>query len=369
MKKLLFGISLVCLSLLTGCSFFQESTLHVASFDSEAEYNLYADLLGNVGLVQITDITADGVEHSDPHVFNFKEAGMTVGSMVEAEGKIFASIHDDTNLGGVAQGNKVAVLEKNKVKRYLEFPDYKGLSRMIKDKSGGSAYVMAAVRPAEANPAGVPLLSFNTETEEKLPLLSVKGIPGGYTEKGEDLYLAVSGADKLGYSDVPDSYIARVEEGSRNVEIVATLDKQTRIEGIAAGEDRLFLVTTVPKDEGKGMLSTFNFQGEHLRDYDLAAYPFDLLLNNGSLYISHRGARYDGDQVTVFDTKTNEIVKEIHGFIGAGHMDKKDQYLFVSNEGDPSVAVIDMEINKLIDTIEFGKGDGTAGIVITGNGD
>lgn len=380
MKKILsLTMCTVTLFLLSACSHAQvphekngDETTHSSiakinksfKFDQSYQYTIYLNLLGNLGVIQIKNIKNGDINYGKPYIINFKEKGMTIADIINSESSIFASVYDDKKSGGNGKGNKIAVIKQNQLSRFIEFPHNNGMSYMINDSKKEKAYVMTGVHPKKANPKGTPLVSFNTSSEKKLNTLNIKGILGGYAIKGNYIYLAVFGAKKTGYDEVPNQYIAKLKRDTGEISVLTKINNDTSIRDLAERDNNLYLLTSTSNHKGK--VDIFNLNGTHLKEINVPSYPFQLKLSEkDNIYVSHIGKNYDGKKVTIIDTKLNKVTKTINGFNGAGEMKIKDQYLFVSNEGESSVSLVDTKTNELLGKVDFGFKSGSSGFVVS----
>ena len=379
-KVILFVFSFICLTIIMSCSSntnAKESSSEKANIsnqnkqfsnDAKAKYNVYLGLLGNVGYIQIKDIKEKSIDYGKPYIFNFKKEGLNVSSIASINNKVYASIHEDVHNKN-DNGKKVVVLKRNNIISKVEFPNHFGLSKIIIDKEHHKGYVMCAVQPSNYNPKGTPFVTFNTQNGNQLKTIHLKGILGGYSIKGNYIYMAIFGAKKTGYSDVPDQYIARLDRDSGKVEVVAATNKNQpnlSVRDFTVGTNKMYLLTGSSNDEGK--LSVYQLDGTLIKNVTLENTPANLALNKqGILYISHVGSDYHGQEVTLYNTKTGKIIKKIIGFNGAGMMQIQDNYLFVDNEGNASITVVDMKDNKIIGTVDLGLSVGSHGLVVSKN--
>lgn len=378
-KVILYVLSFICLTFLISCSLNKNakksskdtniSTQNKQfSNDAKAKYNLYLGLYGNVGYIQIKDIKENSIDYGKPYIFNFKKEGLIVSAIANINNKVFASIHEDIHNKN-NDGKKVVVMNRNNIISKVEFPNHFGMSKIIIDKQHHKGYVMCAVQPSNYNPKGTPFVTFNTQNGHRLKTIHLKGILGGYSIKGNYIYMAVFGAKKTGYSDVPDQYIARLDRDSGKVEVVAATNKNQpnlSVRDFTVGTNKMYLLTGSSNDGGT--LSVYNLDGTLVKNIPLENTPAHLALNKkGILYISHVGSDYHGQEVTLYNTKTGQIIKNIKGFDGAGMMQIQDNYLFVDNEGHASVTVVDMKKNQIIGTVDLGLTFGSHGLVVSKN--
>lgn len=333
-----------------------------------AKYDLYIGLLGNVGYVQINDIKNGKIDYNKPYIFNFKKKGLNVGSLVSSQSRIFTSIHDDSSNGslqnktGMGEGKKVATLDKNKITNYINFPKHFGLEDMLIDTKKHKAYVMCAVQPARYNKSGTPFVAFNTMTNKPQKTINIKGILAGYAIKGNYIYMAIYGAKKLDYTDVPDEYIATLNRETNKIKVLTAVNNG-KVLDLAIGSKTIYVLKSTTNNSSE--LDTYELNGKSIDQIPLSSNPAHIVLNDkGLLYMSNLGSQYDGKSVSVFDTHTGKVITDIKGFVGAGMMTIKDHYLFVDNEGRASVSVVDMDTNKIIGTIDFGLGQGSHGLAI-----
>lgn len=330
--------------------------------DKNSKYDIYVDIGGEIGVVQVFSINENKIDYSNMNVIGLKKQGKTVDSIIEVEqNKVYASINSTDNH---KVSNRVEVLEKGKVVKETIFDDKKGSSQMIYDKDNHKVFVMANLARIDVNPNGTPFGIIDSQNDKALNLpFYIKGAIQGYDTDGKNIYVNVVDADKCLYKDVPSRYIMKIDGKDSKVDIFTKNGIDVYARDLKIRGDYIYIISNgyfqgekyIPEHK----LSILNKKGEIVKNVALDPWANKILIDeNGIAYINHRDldTRLDmkGNSLTMFDTNNNKIIGKIDGFKGPNSMEIKDNYLFVSNATGKSISVIDLSTRKIIGEISLG---------------
>ncbi len=319
-------------------------------------YEIYARAGKKIVYAQVNEkLTKDKLK-----IIDFRKKGMQLGGITKTpQNKIYCSIYRKAN--GDKMGKEIAIINNGKIDKYIELEKY-GPNEFINDLDRKKTYTMMAAQPKVYNPDGTPFTIIDSEKDQVIKQFNLKGFFSDYDFLDEKIYVAVYGAEGLGYEGLADSYIASIDRDTQEIEIITKegLDfVPTDLKINSKGE--IYLVSGInPIKDGinEPRITVIKNDGTFIKDMAIEPWAVGLIIDSrGIAYINHIGkvdlGDFSGDTITVYDTNTDDIVGKITGFNGASSMELIDNYLFVSNYQSGIISVVDTNKNSVIANIDL----------------
>jgi len=361
----ILSISILAILVFSGCN---DYAVDKNQINQNSKYQLYAEIMGDVKYVEISEITKGNIRYSKPKKIELRKLGLLANGIYEVSGKKVYCPNYRTK--GELQKGKVVVLENGKIVKTIKIKNRFGAQNIISDIDKKAAYVMFILQPASYNPAGTPFMMIDTEKDEITKPFNLKGTFYGYDIKDNYIYLTVT-ARRLGYKEIPDEYIASINRDTQEIKILTPngLDF-CPVDLKIAPNGKIYLVSSLnnPKYDGcnEPKISIYNTDGNFVKEVKLdIPYCNKIVIDKtGIAYINHNNGGELGDTITVFDTNTDKVVGTIEGFNGPSAMMIKDSYLFVSNYNSGKVSVVDLKTREVIGNINLGESDKPSTLII-----
>ncbi|MCR8846373.1 hypothetical protein NQ117_22055 [Paenibacillus sp. SC116] len=324
---------------------------------NESIYDIYLNTGGNLTVAQVLDIGTEHAKISTPVKIKIRDDGGILHS-IESVGdkKIYASIYDRT---GGRSDKRIKVFQEG-VQSNVINTNMTGPNRMIWDEAYGKMYVAYAFTPKKD---GIPMAIIDTKLDKEIGKVMIKGAALFYKLHGDYLYVIVTVANKMGYKDVPDNYILSINRITGQTQIVGSTGKLENPKGLAVNDKGIFVITIKddPTDFKTSKLKWYSTSGDLVSEFPLDPGARDIVINNqGTAYISHNDksvhSDMNGSQITVFDTKNKKLISKLKGFKSPTELVLVDQYLFVLNDRDSSISIVNTNSNKVIETIKMDSG-------------
>lgn len=259
---------------------------------------------------------------------------------------------------GTEFGDKVYIVKEDEIKKTIQLEDGYGASTIMQGQD--EIYIQGAVRPAEANPDGVPFVTINTDNDEVMNEFHVKGVVVASVAYKDDMYMMVAEAEKIGYKGFNECYMAKLNHNTKQIEILNDSVEAQFARSMAVTEDGVVYVVDTPmfsEESEVSHLYAYDTEGNFIQKYKLDNWADKIVINDENIaYISHRGATemYDdaGNTVTVFDLNQGKIVNSIQVDEGPSDLYLYEKYLFVATYTASTVDAINMENNEMIGRIK-----------------
>ncbi len=372
MRTRLTCILICLLVILSGCT---SETKNGISSNNENDYlyDLYVYSNGDVISTKIDLINEKTIKHESINNLGFKKKSQIVGTIEPSYkyNKVFCSIYRTGSIGSGKMGKKLVVLKDGNIDGEVKFENNIGPDRMICDDEKEKLYVLFVLQPSSYNPEGTPMKIVNTSNNQIIKSMNLKGCFSGYDFRDNYIYTTVSSATALGYKDLTNSYLARINRDTNKIDIINKDFKYSPTD-IKVWNNKLYMLNNYnpfenEKDEHRILI--FDLNGKYVNSVNIEPWSQSMIIDKNDLaYINHIGkvssGDFDGDTITVFDTNVDKVVGKITGFTGCSGMAIQDDYLFVSNYQDSSISVVDIRSRKIIGNIKLGKGNRPEKIVV-----
>ncbi|GIP22089.1 YncE family protein [Paenibacillus sp. J22TS3] len=320
-------------------------------------YDIYMNINGRLGLVQVTQIQKNNVETSPVQMWSKEGKGNLNTVALTSGNKIYGSLYD--KVGGDSDHRLVVYKEGKKLKEISL--DKKGPRLIIPDTVHNKAYVLLMFgRGNGIVNGGLPVKIIDTNEDKEIGELGIKGALLNFAFTDQSIYATVVKARDLGFTDVPDEYILQIDRVSGAQKILTSFDYSPK--GMATDRSYIYIVN-MPVDVipfKKSKLSIYDLKGKLVKDVSVDPGVRDIVLDKkGYAYIAHSDKdAYDdraGDHITVYDTKQGKIIDKI-STLAPTELAIVDHYLFAINNWGISLSMFDLSTRKLIKTIPFDEG-------------
>ncbi|GMQ63596.1 YncE family protein [Vallitalea maricola] len=260
-------------------------------------------------------------------------------------------------------GHNIYVINNDEIVSYEVFDDITIASNIIVDKERNLVYFMGRTQDKNVTPLGTPIDVVDLCDKEVVDRLYFKGELYGCTMNDNYIYLSILLGKSYGYDEVEEAYISRINRETREYEIVTKkgLDYGP-IDVFATKDNSIYDISCInPRKDGgvnEPKISKYNQLGEFQGEYDIPLWCDGMLLDdNGVIYVNHVGKEfmsdYEGEIITIFDTKEDKIVDTLQGFEGCSCIDIEDNYLFVANYLSGDVSILDKDSRKEIGKVNL----------------
>lgn len=373
-QKFFLKISLlIILILLVGCNKGNEEVTWNTSDDfdrnSNALYDIYVDLSGNLGYIQISkDSNGDLIDEKKMY-YNFKSKSKTLSTIIEtSQGEIYGPVNSVSN---PKYSDRIITIKDGKLEDEILLKNVVRPSEIISDIENHKAWIIGSPSIAAVFPKGNPttIVDVKQDREMKTTFPFIKGIVGSFDIKDNNIYLYVYGARKSDYLDVPDSYIMQIDRVNHSTRILSKSDIDISNGSLKVAPNNRIYIANNSENEYK--LSVFNIQGDFINNIKLEKPVHTMLIDNtGIAYIAHKDKDqmddFAGSTITIFDTNSNRVIGEISGLNGPMDMKIVDSYLFVANMKLNSIAAIDINTKKIVKQIDL-RGEAPYHLVVLKN--
>lgn len=352
----LLGIILLLL-LITGCSKnlpSKEIALDKKIIENGESINIYISANGDL-LYCDGNLSEDSVSIGDVVSLGIRKDKNIISEIEEDnKGDIYCTI---STSDGNKIGNKIYVINQDNIKDIIELEKNFGPNKII--HTGSELYVAGAIKPASYNENGIPYAVLDEENEEVTNEFYIKGILGASVIYNNYTYMVICEAEKIGYTGFDGSYMLRINNETKEIEIINDEIKADTPRDMAVDSNGNLYVIDTPmftEEDTVSVMYKYDVEGNELSTYQLEDWADKIIIGeDGLAYITHRGESelYDdmGQKVTVFDTEKEETVEEIQVGKGPSDLYMYDKYLFVTNYTDSSVSVMNMDTNNKIGEI------------------
>lgn len=373
-QKKKFNISvIVMLILLVGCSNDTKekkwNTNEDFNRNSNALYDVYVDLSGNLGYIQISKDSNGNLIDEKKMYYNFKSKSKTLSSIIEtSQGEIYGPVNSVSN---PKYSDRIITIKDGKLGEEILLKNVDRPTDIISDLDNHQAWIIGSPSIATVFPNGNPMtiVDVKQDREMKATFPFIKGIVGSFDINNKFIYLSVYGAKKSDYLDVPDSYIMQIDLVNHTTQILSKSDINISGGSLKVAPNNNIYIANNSNDDYK--VSVFNIQGDLINNIKFEKPVHTMLIDNtGIAYIAHKDKQqmddFLGETITILDTNTNQVIGEISGLNGPMDMKIVDSYLFVANIKQNSIAVVDLNTKKIVKHIDL-SGESPFNLVVLKN--
>ncbi len=353
--------------LLTSCSSFSEPKKESFHYDDNSKYDIYFNLVGNIGFIQVEDIEKDNILHGKMKFMPTKNEDKMIYKVVSsADNKVYASVRTP----GSTKANRLIVLKEGEIQKEIVFKDNHKPAEIINDVEKNRVFVELTQSNAINLPLGTPVRIVDYATDEYFDCpFYTKGAISGYGIFGNYIYGVCGGARESLYTDVPDNHIFKIDRNSLEMEILSKENLGYLPNDLGVSPKGKIYITTNGHiemlDPDHPETSNFNTEdslwiydlnGNFQKKVELKKWCNQIIINeNGIAYISHSGKRFSsdylGETLTIFDTNSDSIVKTIDGLNGITTMYLIDDYLFIYTSEKQSITIMDAKTYEILGQI------------------
>lgn len=262
------------------------------------------------------------------------------------------------------EGKKNHVIVEGKMESTDTFDNKMLIDNLIVDEEHQLIYYMGTIQDSTQSPKGSPITIVDLNTEEVVDTLYYKGELYGCTMNDKYIYMTILLGQTLGYTDVKEAYIARINRETRAYEIVTKegLDYGP-IDICATNNDTLYTISCINPRKNGGVnepkICKYNSDGKLLCEIEIPLWCEQAVLDeDGLMYINHIGKEnmgdYQGQKMTIFDTNTDKIIETVDGFKGCSSIAIQDGYIFVANYLTGDISILDKKTRKAIGSTKLG---------------
>ena len=261
------------------------------------------------------------------------------------------------------EGKNLHVIDNGSIVSSKVFDELEVFSNQIIDEERNLAYLFGRTQDKDTTPKGTPIEIIDLDSKKVIDQLHFKGELYGCSMNDSYIYITVLLGKTYGYNDVEEAYIARINRETREYEILTKdgLDFGP-IDIVATNDNTIYTISCINPRKNGGVnepkISKFDEKGNLISEYEIPLWCDHMVIDDeGIIYINHIGKEnmgdYEGEIMTVFDTKTDKIIDTIDGFKGCSNIKIAGEYLFVANYLTGDISVLKRKDRKLIGTFSI----------------
>ncbi|TYA14603.1 hypothetical protein FRY98_02655 [Paenibacillus faecis] len=349
-------LSLILSFLVTACTS-NNKIIDDENSNANGKLNIYINEGGNLGIVNITKLSDVKVDYIKKTV-DFKKDGDILFALKSiSSSKVLGTFYD--KLGGQLN-NKYVVLQPDKISKIAL--EHDGPSSIVSDSKRHRAYILSAIKP-NVYKKGIPLDIIDTVTNQKIGEIGIKGVMLNYQIYDNYLFMTVVKANELGYKEVPDNYILKINLDNNEQRILTPQGFDYSPKGMYISRNGTIFIIEMPLDPEQFddcRLLGYDSNGKLIKNFPVDPGARDILIDDkGVAYITHND-KYSysdrkGDMISLININTGKSLGNIQGLNSPTEIQVLGNYLFVINDGNNSISIINKEKKKIISSIGFGK--------------
>ncbi|UQZ36522.1 hypothetical protein C2I18_25100 [Paenibacillus sp. PK3_47] len=364
MKAKTFFLYLIVSIILSSCSFKETNKVQKDTSTS----NIYINNGGNLEILEITNINNKKIIIEETTSINFKKQGDILHSVENISGGTALASFYDTTDGSL--NNKVLTIKGGKILNKITLK-HEGPSLIISDPERNRAYVLSALIPGLYKD-GIPLDAISTLNYKQTDPINVKGAVLNYGIHKENLYFTVVKANDMGYQGVPNNYILEVNLLDGKQKILTPDGFNYSPKGMFISDEGIIYIIEMPLDPQefkKSSILGYNSSGKLISEFPLSSGVRDVVIDEqGLAYITNNDKEVYGDRkgttITIIDTKNGKTLGYIDGLYSPTEIKKHGELLFVVNDLNNTVSIINSKNKSIIKNISFGKDTSLSSLMI-----